>query len=476
MDGFGQSFSVVAIDRTRYSGLIWCHDGSLVTVRARVAKLWRRLLVLLIGGVIAVPYAAVVIWAVTASDRVGNRADSLTIIVVGIIAFALLCIPAFLAVIRALERTLAEQLLELSIPTPPRRPRTADRLRGALFYFGHTFAGALLLLTIVVLVPAAVVLVGDPGQAHELSDGLIGTDTSLAATVLPAGLIQTLAVGILLMCIAIIVVEGYFLPNYALILLGPSAADRAELAGRERARRFRRTVLAREVHDSIGHALTVTTMQAAVAKRALQRDPTIAEAAVDEIARTGREAVAELDHVLALLRTEADLEADDDAVIGAETAQQPRRTREDIEVLAEEARSVGHSTQLRISGDIGSLPAAVAHELHRIVREALTNSLRHASEPGASVSISVDARVVTLTVINACAVNTGGARSNAGAGRGLQGIKERVELFGGDVRWTADGGSWTLEAVLPTARGTAAHTGTATTGGTVRVTNEERQT
>ena len=90
---------------------------------------------------------------------------------------------------------------------------------------------------------------------------------------LPAGLIPALAVGILLLCIAVIVVEGYFLPNYALVVLGPSAADRAELAGRERARRFRRTVLAREVHDSIGHALTVTTMQAAVAKRALQTRP-----------------------------------------------------------------------------------------------------------------------------------------------------------------------------------------------------------
>ena len=108
---------------------------------------------MLIGGVIAVPYAAVVIWIVTASNQVGNRSDSLTIIVVGIIAFVLLCVPAFLAVIRALERTLAEQLLELRITTPPRRPRTADRLRGALFYFGHTFAGALLLFTTVVLIP-----------------------------------------------------------------------------------------------------------------------------------------------------------------------------------------------------------------------------------------------------------------------------------------------------------------------------------
>lgn len=152
--------------------------GSRVMMTTRVTVLWRRLLVLLIGGVIAVPYFAVVIWAVTASNQVARRTESLIIIATGAVVFLLLCIPAFLTVIRAVERTLSEQLLELTIPVPPRRPRTADRLRGALFYFGH------------------------------------------------------------------VVAEGYFLPHYALILLGPSPADRAELAGRERARRSRRTVLA----------------------------------------------------------------------------------------------------------------------------------------------------------------------------------------------------------------------------------------
>ena len=482
MDGFGWSLSAAAFERAWRPGPNARHDGSLVTVRARVAVLWRRLLILLIGGVIAVPYAAVVIWTVTASNQLGNRSEALAIVAVGIIVFVLLCVPAFLAVIRALERTLVEQLLELSIPTPPRRPSTADRLRGALFYFGHTFAGALLLFTVVVLVPAAIVLAADPGQAQELSNGLIGTQMDTAATVLPAGLVQALAVGILLMCIAIVVVEGYFLPSYAQILLGPSAADRAELAGRDRARRFRRTVLAREVHDSIGHALTVTTMQAAVAKRALTSDPTVAEAAVDEIARTGREAVAELDHVLALLRSEADLESDGDTDTEIMTAQSPRRTIDDLEILAEEARSVGHPTQLRISGEVGALPPDVAHELHRIVREALTNSLRHASGPGVSVSIAVEATAVSMAVSNACVGSANGAGSdaisgtsagagdNVGAGRGLRGIRERVELFGGEVRWNSDGGTWTIEAVLPTAGGTA------TPSTTVRAANEETQT
>lgn len=421
--------------------------GSLVTMMTRVSVLWRRLLVLLIGGVIAVPYVAVVIWAVTASNQVGGRADSLAVLGFGFLVFLLLCTPAFLTVIRALERTLAEQLLELSIPVPPRRPRTADRLRGALFYFGHAFAGALLLFAVVVMVPSAIVLSTDPGQAHGFSSGLIGTRASAAATVLPPGLIQILAVGILLVCLAIIVAEGYFLPHYALILLGPSPADRAELAGRERARRFRRTVLAREVHDSIGHALTVTMMQAAVAKRALQTDPTIAEAAVDEIARTGREAVAELDHVLSLLRSESHeggtAAEGAGAGAGGNGTQPPRRTIQDIELLAEEAQSVGHPTRLSIVGDASELSPDVVRELHRIVREAVTNSLRHASVPDLSVSITIDAEAATVMSSNPAETRS------VSPGRGLESIRERVELFGGTVRWRVGEGTWSLEAVLP---------------------------
>lgn len=423
---------------------------------ARVAMMWRRLLVLLIGGVIAVPYFAVVIWVVTASNGVEDRTNALAIIVTGVLAFLALCIPAFLSVIRALERTLAEQLLELNIPHPPRLPVLADRMRGAVFYFGHIFAGALLLFTIVVLVPSAIVLTSDPDQAHELSNGLIGTMGSAAVTELPAGLVRFLAIGVLLVCVAITIAEGYFLPHYALILLGPSLADRIELVGRERLRRFQRTVLAREVHDSIGHALTVTTMQAAVAKRTLHTDPDLAEAAVDEIARTGREAVAELDHVLSLLRSEAEpgeVESGEGGPV-EDATEPPRRTMRDIELLVEEARSVGHPARLEITGDVGRLSPAIVHELHRIVREAVTNSLRHASEPGLSVSIEVDATTVAVEARNSRkSTGTGRSTTRERPGRGLKSISERVELFGGRVHWGAEGEEWRLKAVLPTNEG-----------------------
>ena len=417
-------------------------------MKTRVSVLWRRLLVLLIGGVVALPYVAVVIWAVTAWNEIGDRATSLPIAALGVVVFVLLCVPAFLSVIRALERTLAEQLLELSIPVPPRRPRAADRGRGALFYFGHVFSGALLLFTVVILLPSALVLTLDPGQTHDLTSELLGTEVGATATMLPPVLIQVIALGLVFVCTGLTIAEGYFLPHYALILLGPSAADRAELAGRERVRQFRRTVLAREVHDSIGHALTVTTMQAAVAKRSLHTDPTLAEAAVDEIARTGREAVAELDLVLSLLRSEAELGADGEP----DTARPPRRTFHDIERLAEEARSVGHPTRLSIVGDTGELSPVVVDELHRIVREVVTNSLRHSSAPELSVSVTSEGEDVTVL-----ASNPSTAKS-VSPGRGLTGIRDRVDVLGGRVRWRVSEGIWSLEAVLPKADETVSQT------------------
>lgn len=451
-----------------------------------MAVMWRRLLVLLIGGVIAVPYIAVIIWVVTAWNRLADRPTALGVVAVGIIVFALLCIPGFLAVIRALERTLAGQLLELVIPTPPRRPRTTDRIRGALFYFGHAFAGALLLFTVIVMIPSAIVFAVDPGQMSVVSLGL------------PTTAVQILAPAILLLLVAMVIAEGYFLPHYAQILLGPSAADRAALAGTERARRFRRTVLAREVHDSIGHALTVTTMQAAVAKRALHTDPALAEAAVDEIAATGREAVAELDHVLALLRAEADSTESESGAAGEGAAvvegvtgdagtagiatgeevsdrawegqpdgqRPPQRTMHDVERLAEEARSLGHPTALTVTGDVAALPDVVVGELHRIVREAVTNSLRHASVAGLSVAICAGSDVVRVETRNASsatwpahAVGVGGRAATRDPGadtdararesRGLRGIGERAELFGGHASWGVEDGQWILRVTLP---------------------------
>src|SRR5699024_6482909 len=201
--------------------------ASLLAMRSIMAVLWRRLLVLLIGGVVPRPDSPRVIWVGTAWNAPVDRAAALGVVAIGIVTFALLCVPAFLTVIRALERTLAVQLLGLNIAVPARQPTSADRVRGALFYFGHVFAGALLLITVIVLLPTAELLAVEPSRVVELSGGFIGAETDLGvdattengvpavrdapAILLPADLIQIVAPFTVLLLVAVIIAEGYFL-------------------------------------------------------------------------------------------------------------------------------------------------------------------------------------------------------------------------------------------------------------------------
>ncbi|WP_147233306.1 MULTISPECIES: sensor histidine kinase [Brevibacterium] len=404
----------------------------------RLGIIWRRLLVLLIGGVVAVPYALVVLWILAVSGGRGEVSGPLLVLGTGVLVLALLCIPAVLEVTRALERTLAAQLLDIVIPTSPRRPAPGDRARGAAFYFGHAFAGGVLLVTLFFVLPSALVLLLDPAQGavlyREIASGEPAPDYLTPGLAIVASLVALGA------CTVFIVITCYLLPHYALVLLGPSSADRSELERQERVEAFRRSTLAREVHDSIGHALTVTTMQAAVAKRLLRTDPGTAEAAVDEIARTGREAVAELDHVLALLRAEADRTA----TAGETGWATSRRTLDDIRGLAAEARSVGHPVDLTVGEGVSSLPPEVIADLHPIVREAMTNSLRHASAPGMTIALDVVEASVVLESANDCRPGAANPRVS-----GLRGIRERVEVRGGTVRWGPEGERWVLRVSLP---------------------------
>lgn len=107
---------------------------------------------------------------------------------------------------------------------------------------------------------------------------------------------------------------------------------------------------------------------------------------------------------------------------------------------------MGHPAQLSVSGDAECLSPMLVHELHRIVREALPNSLRHASAPGVSISIVIEAGSVSVMMRNAC---TRPVVTRARSSRGLEGVRERVELLGGRVKWGMDDDEWMLEALLP---------------------------
>jgi signal transduction histidine kinase len=217
----------------------------------------------------------------------------------------------------------------------------------------------------------------------------------------------------------------------ATALLGPSAAERAALAERHAAVLAQRNRLARELHDSIGHTLTTSTIQAAAAADLVEADPAHVRRALGTIEEASRSALEDLDHVLGLLREEPAVKA-------------PARTLAEVDVLAVRAREAGLDVRLSVSGPVAALPATVSREGYRIVQEGLTNALRHAGPGAVDVRIETGPERLAIAVVNALP----GDRPRTGR-RGLAGLAERVEALRGELAAGPDGQQWQLLATIP---------------------------
>nr|WP_281371874.1 histidine kinase [Modestobacter versicolor] len=202
--------------------------------------------------------------------------------------------------------------------------------------------------------------------------------------------------------------------------------------------------MARELHDSVGHALSLASVQAGAARRLLVRDPAAAEQAIRATEDATRRALVDLDHVLGLLREE---EAGPGAVA-------PAPDLRDLDALVATARAAGAAVTVQVSGAVDALPAVVSREAYRIVQEGLTNVLRHAPGAGCAVQVDAGGSDLVLRLTNSTA---GAVVGETGGGRGLLGVTERVRDLRGSVTSGPDGdGRWQLAARLPVhARGAA---------------------
>lgn len=201
--------------------------------------------------------------------------------------------------------------------------------------------------------------------------------------------------------------------------------------------RNERTRIASELHDIVGHALSVMVVQAAAGQRLAARDPDAARATLDVIAESARQGRADLQRLVDLLGG-GPVPAGAGGELGLVD-----------EVVARAARS-GLAVTCRFEGDRDGVGADRAHVAFRVVQESLTNALRHA--PGSVVRVLVrgepDGRRLTVRVENDAAPT--GARSDlAGSGQGLQGLRERVLAAGGSfAAGPSGGGCWSVEARL----------------------------
>ncbi|AZP14810.1 two-component sensor histidine kinase [Streptomyces aquilus] len=200
-----------------------------------------------------------------------------------------------------------------------------------------------------------------------------------------------------------------------------------------------RTRITREMHDIIGHNLSVMVSVAdGAAALATNRGETTADA-LRILADTGRQAMSELRRVLGVLREDQD----DERLLG------PQPRVHDLDPLLTRVRAAGLPVTYRTTGDLDALGSGVQLTVYRIVQEALTNSLKHAG-PGATADVTVNRDSATVHVkVTDSGTAAAGARSGD-AGHGLVGIRERAAMYGGTVSVgsPAAGHGWVVDVVL----------------------------
>jgi signal transduction histidine kinase len=184
---------------------------------------------------------------------------------------------------------------------------------------------------------------------------------------------------------------------------------------REQAAEEERLRIARELHDVVAHNVSVIAIQAGAAR--LSRNGN--KEALQTIETTARDTLTELNHLLGVLRK------DSDAPLS------PQPGLDQAETLINSARQAGLEASLKVSGERRPLPAALDLSAYRILQEAMTNVLKHAHATRVEVTIAYQTDAVLLTVSD----NGIGAQQTAGAstGHGLIGMRERVELFNGEL-------------------------------------------
>ncbi|MEV0575552.1 histidine kinase [Streptomyces sp. NPDC050392] len=236
---------------------------------------------------------------------------------------------------------------------------------------------------------------------------------------------------------------GRFWRQYQeLVRAGWERAGRLEREQRlvaEQARSRERARIAQDMHDLLGHDLSLIALSAGALKLAPGLDEAH-RAAAGEIRARAAASVERLGEVIGLLREEADGGADDGP---------PGPPGTGIPRLVAEAAAAGLPVTPHIEGDASAMPPAAARAAHRVVQESLTNAAKHAPDAQVSVRIAHSAGATTVRVENGPAPVPGGGPDLPGTGRGLIGLDERVRLAGGTLTHGPYDGGFAVVARLP---------------------------
>ncbi|HEX4812906.1 MAG TPA: histidine kinase [Nonomuraea sp.] len=430
-------------------------------------SLFRRWACLVLGGALLMPY--MMVGVLVAAVWSGEQANVLLPIQVGVFAAVLpvVAVTGLFLPVRGLEVNAAQGLLGARVETPPRQERRSwqERRRTAAWFTAHLAVGGVVSGCTLAVVPFTVFTLVLPfaGRPVRVLGRLVppgweAVAWAVAGVASLAGLVA-LAAG-----------AGALLARLAPVLLGPTPAERLAAAEEHARVLAERNRLARELHDSVGHALSVVTLQAAAAGRVLDRDPATARTALAAVEESARAALDDLDHVLGILREHQ------------RPGNVPQPTLADLDRLL-----AASGTRVRQEvGDLSAVPAVVSREAYRVVQEALTNAIKHGRAPIClTAAVRDDALHLEVTNVlggteadgdtdegdtgegdtgegdtsrketdrdGAAPAGGGGVtgRGPAGSGgRGVTGMRERVRLLRGEFEAGPVPGGWRVVARLP---------------------------
>jgi signal transduction histidine kinase len=199
--------------------------------------------------------------------------------------------------------------------------------------------------------------------------------------------------------------------------------------------------IARELHDVVAHHVSVMGIQAGAARRIMSLQPERVSGLLLKVEDSSRQAISELQRLLGFLR-------------GEEKADQiaPQPVLTELDTLIQQMKDTGLEAELSIQGDLASVPPTINLSAYRIIQEALTNTLKHAYQAKAIITLQCMAECLIVEVLdNGPGYSSKG--SGKSGGRGLVGMRERVMLFGGEfIAGNAPGGGFLVRAVLPYGR------------------------
>ncbi len=225
----------------------------------------------------------------------------------------------------------------------------------------------------------------------------------------------------------------------ALVRSTAVAAEQRRLTREQRASRAvaeERNRIARELHDVLGHSVSVMTVQASAVRRRLTPEQAAEREALESVETVGREALQEMRRMVGVLRQDSD-----------RSDREPAPGLDQVERLAERFRAAGLPVEVTVTGDVRPLAPGLDLTAYRLVQEGLTNALRHATAAQhAAVSIEFADEALELSVRDDGEPLT----TPAEAGHGLLGLRERVSVYGGRlVARPRAGRGFELVATLP---------------------------